>query len=434
MTNEELPILFRNDPYAKHYGDQYIKKMRYLEEVVTSYETGEDNFLVLNFEGGLGKSFHLLKVLNQYLSDPTWQRNVLVVKKFKAEIDKAVDYLSGQGQWSVLGITADNWTYEWARKAAQLQTIRVLFITHDRYMNLCLNDKERQYFTENRHVLVIDEKVIFPIYTFNNSLYNLVRGAFNRSIQEVFDCVCEPLRDWLDKFQDFKNQCYQVRAKIKPDIVTQFKSIVEANWSSIPKKMQEDVNYFLRGLDVWYGTVCVYNAGNISGVHPLHRHWGLANNLILDASASIDGVYKMNPRKFQIMNQGLVIDHEKCRFNVYKFNTSKSNIQRNEAELFPEIARKIKETLQPNEKLLIICHKNYAAKLRTHLSRVEIEDVLLHEKDVEYSGQQVVINWYGNIVGKNDYSKFQKCWLIGTPNLPFEQYLVHYQQYSFTGL
>jgi hypothetical protein len=65
-------------------------------------------------------------------------------------------------------------------------------------------------------------------------------------------------------------------------------------------------------------------AGNISETNPFHQHWGLNNNIILDASADLDGVYKLNPNKFRIMNQGTIVDHSKCRFNIYNFNSSKS--------------------------------------------------------------------------------------------------------------
>jgi hypothetical protein len=431
---DTIPAEFQYDPYAIRYGQAYIGKMRYLEEVIAFHEeTGRDTFNVFNFEGGLGKSLQLLKILDRKLLDSSFRGNFLIVKKFNSEIDKAVQFLVDRGHFDVLGITAENWTSEWSKHPRDLQNMRVIFISHERYVRMCLS-QDRDHFTKNRDVLIIDEKVIFPIYTFNKKLYDSVRTLFARTIQKELDLVCEPLHDWIEKFLDSKNTCNRVRAKIDPSVIQKFKAIVQSNRLVLSQTQRDSLEYFLQGLDIWYQTTCVHNAGNISGVNPKHRHWGLKNNLILDASASIDGVYKMNPAKFNLINQGLVIDHGKCKFNIYNFNTSKSSIRKHELELFPEIVAKIKETLQKEDRILIICHKENAKKLCNHLQSEGIQDVLVHEKEKQYDGQQVVINWHGNIVGKNEYSQFNKCWLIATPNLPFEQYLIHYVQYSNQGL
>ncbi|ARU61963.1 hypothetical protein CBW65_13835 [Tumebacillus avium] len=424
-----LPDEFTNDEYALEYGSAYVAKMQYLEHVMLNYETGTECFNVLNFEGGLGKSLHILRVLDRYLSQDESKMNFLIVKKFNKEIERSANYLTGRGHFSVVGLTSENWTSEWAKKPASLKNVRVLFISHERYVKLCLSD-DRKHFMEGRHVLIIDEKVVFPIHTFNKAKYDKIRAYFPRPLQKEYDKVCDPLLHWLDKLEDQKNQCARVKANIHPATISNFKSIVEPYLSSLAIKERQEVDHFLQGIDIWYGTKCAFNSGNISGSDQRYKHWGMQNNIILDASANIDGVYKLDKNKFRIINQGNVVDHSNCVFNIYQFNSSKSNIRKNQEHMLAEVAQKIQLNLQAEDRILLICHKENAEKLNRYLHEVRLDDVLVHEKEKEYWGEQIVINWYGNLVGKNDYSLFNKCWLIGTPNLPFEHYLLQYLQYS----
>jgi hypothetical protein len=235
LNNEfDEEYMFNDDPYAMEYGDDYKKKIVLLHSAITQRESGEERFIVFDFEAGLGKSYKTMQILNAYLSP--WNNNsrkFLVVKRFNKDIDAIVEQLKHHNshfRMKVLGITKENWTSEWLAKADKLEDVQLLIISHQRYKNLCLNDEMREYFTRNRHTLIIDEKVNFPIHTFSKTEYDRIRSYLPRLTQDDLDKICKKLRDTLiDYDNNQKNECKRIERKMTKEKIDDFVEIIEAN-------------------------------------------------------------------------------------------------------------------------------------------------------------------------------------------------------------
>jgi hypothetical protein len=422
-----------NDMYAQEYGEQYTNKIKQLKEEITKGNTGTDNFNIFSIEAGLGKSRETLKIIDENLYNWENQRSFLLVKRFNDDIERSVEQLKHHNnafQTNVLGITSNSWSKEWRMKKDKLKDIPVLIISHERYIRLCLDDEIRQAFTENREVLVIDEKVNFPVYSFSKSYYDKVRSILPYTLQGELDKVCEKLLRELQKHEvknKDKNKCVRCEPKIHHATLDRFKRLMEVNIENV-RNMEDrnTIENFMKGLDLWYTTKCVYNGGNISTFNRKHTLWGLQNNIILDASAYVDGVYQLL-NNYKLIGQERIVDHSNCSFTVIDFNSSKGNLKKNEKEFYKEICEKIQANHKPSDKTLIICHKNDYKRVKEQLNEIGIIDIGEGDK---YDKEDFAINWYGNLTGKNHYAEFTQCWLIGTPNLPYEHYLIHYMMYS----
>ncbi|WP_438349199.1 hypothetical protein ACP8HI_00420 [Paenibacillus sp. FA6] len=437
MDNDELGLYeddFIDDNYAKEYGDLYLSKIKKLRETITQTNADETSFSVFSLEAGLGKSLHTLKIIDSILDDWDNSLSFLIVRNFRIDIEQSVNQLEKHNKGlhtNVLGITFENWS-EWQFNLDKLKDIRVLIISHQRYKNLCLDDKYRQAFMENREVLIIDEKIQFPIYTFSKITYDETRSLLHTGVQQEYDKVCSGLLKELNKQEIEKNKNKVVRCepRIHPKTLGNFKKHMEVNIENERNmKHKNKLKEFMAGLEQWYSTKCLYNGGNISTFNRNHKLWGLKNNIILDASAGIDGIYKLG--NFNLVGQERIVDHSNSQFTIIKFNSSKSNLQDNQSKFNPEICEKIKSNHKPHDQTLILCHKeNYKAILE-QLYKAEITKIGIGD---DYNGENFAINWFGNLIGKNEYSNFTQCWIIGTPNIPYEQYLIHYMMYKQSDL
>ncbi|MGG4141745.1 hypothetical protein ABEW34_01330 [Paenibacillus algorifonticola] len=422
--------------YTDLYGEGYTSKILELERAINSKINEPLHFKVFGFEAGLGKSRETNRIINESLDDWNNSNKFLIVKPFRKDVIDTVKYFK---HWNmgmnpnVLGITSEN-SRKWEENCERLRHIRVIIVTHQRYKNLCLNDELRDAYSKDRNVLIIDEKINFPIFTFSKTVYDEVRSILGISIQGDLDKVCDKLLREIQKHSREKHQtrCIRCEMKINPRTLENFMRLMEVNIKTIPNLSHRSiVENFIEGLVLWYSNKCIYNSGNISTSNPMHSLWGLENNIILDAGAVIDGVYKVANNRFTLLGQNRIVDHSKSLFHIVDFNSSKEKIKQNKNEYFPEISERIKQHHEINDKTLIICHKESATTVQFELLKLGVTSIGVGDN---YTNEEYAINWFNNLVGKNQYSDFTKCWIIGTPNLSYEKYPIQYMQYAENGI
>lgn len=414
----------------------YASKIELLEKAINTVTNQPTHFKVFNYEAGFGKSREMIRIVEESLGDLESSNRYLIVKRFSRDVDEAAAYLDHHNnpmKLDVLGLTSDNWSSDWKNKPDKLVEIRVLVITHQRYINLCLDDDLRAYFSQNRNVLIIDEKVSFPTFSFSKRFYDEVRTYLDTSLQTLLDEVTLKLRNEIDKkaLDKKTNACVKTRVNIRQKVLDDFKSMMEANRNtksiqSLNALEKNNLETMLNGLPLWYSNNNIYNNGNISTFNQRHHLWGLDNNIILDASAGIDGAYN-NKEIFTVVGQERIIDHSNSLFTIVDFNSSKSNLRLNNDEFYPEICKLMKERHGTADKTLILCHKENTVRIETELLRMGVLSIGVDDK---YTNQAYAINWFGNLVGRNGYSDFTQCWILGTPNIPYEQYLLKYMIYN----
>ncbi|MED1441913.1 hypothetical protein P4U24_08885 [Aeribacillus composti] len=435
-----------NDNYSKIYGSKYTKKMNFLVRVITEYETENQkhDFNVLNFEAGLGKSFTVNRLLQEIVNYHwDFKKKFLIVKRFNEDSIKSVDFVEDEFvKGSAVAITHENWK-KWQSNLEELKTKQIIFISHERYISLCENEELRQVFVHNRDIMIIDEKVNFPVYTYNDERFNEIFQILPNDTRELLIKVCKPLNNFIDLQKTLKqtNKVFTHRFKIHPATLKNFIEecqIAIDNFTIKETKHRNKVKDFIKELPFFYSNQCIYNSNNISTYNSKHKHWGLKNNIILDASAAIDGVYYCNRKnKFKVIEQSRIIDHRDSNFYIYKFNSSKSNILKYKDKYFAEMAQHIIQNRKSTDKTLIITHKgkDFAEKIHNELIQLHNqEDVWIDKKDKkkdkDYENQSIAISWYGNLIGKDWARDFTQVWLLSTPNIPLEHYLIQFLHYS----
>jgi hypothetical protein len=432
-------IIQKDDQYINVYGEKYIEKIDFLNKLITEEETGVDTFKVVNLEAGLGKSFYTDIIIKHFLESEFWaSRRFLLVKKFNDE-----SYISaGRMKHSfftdhVAVVTSETWEKEWKNNTEELRNKRVIIISHKRYIDLCEKDKEREVFTHKRHTLIVDEKVNFPIYTYSDGFYSEIRGIVSPHNREsIFDKACSPLNNLIEELKG-STACIRVHPEIDEKLFLEFEIMMMSEISKASNKHKRLLYDFLDTVTLCYdkNILAVINSGKICTLNRNHKHWGLKNNIILDASAGIDGVYQVNKTKYQLQRQTSFIDHCESTFTHINFKSSKSFITSNQTEFFNKMLGLIESRHKEDQKTLIVVHKKFATYLHNVMKQKFGDGNVWKEKsekkfDSDYSNQQYAISWFGNLIGKNEYKDFDNVWIMGTPNIALNNYLVQYMQYT----
>ena len=429
---ETKMIIQKDDAYSQEYSDKYIQKIDYLRKLITEQETGENKFKVVNFEAGLGKSRYTDLIIREYLRFNT-DRKFLIVKRFNDESERSAQTIQDNSfiRDHVVVITSENWQ-KWKKNAKKLQSKRVIIISHKRYIDLCENDTERAIFEKDRHTLIIDEKVNFPVYTYSYQYYSDIRKYISYANAKLFDRACHALNELAE---NTSTSCTRVYPVIEKGLLQQFNEMMQteirkANDLETKRKLE----HFLDTVTLFYdkNVLAMHNSRELYTLNRKHKHWGLQNNIILDASARIDGVYEVH-EKFQLQRQTRLIDHSESQFIHVKMNSSKSAIGANQKKYFEKIIQMIQERHVDGEKTLLVIQKRFADTLYSHIKKAFKDDVWREkekETDPDYNNQPYAIAWFGNLIGKNTFSDFDNVWILGTPNIPNAHYLIHYMQYA----
>lgn len=446
--NEDNPYtaLFKDALHAKEYGNQYTEKLNQFAEMVIHGQTKPKAFNVLSIEAALGKSWAMTAIIRRNMNDLFNPRNFLIVKPFAKDVEEMEQALINTNRRpkgfddtpNVVGLTKDNWKGEWRYKPEKLKYIQVLIITQKRYLDLCLRGDLRQYFTEERDVLIIDEKVTFPIYSCSNQEYNKVRSKFSKlSDQRILDDLYEGLSNVIEEksLSSKYGECERVYPKMDEVLLAQcMEEITKCVEEMKGEEYHPKVEGFLKAIRHSYNNMCVYNSGNILTIDKDYKFWGLDNNIILDASACIDGIYNVSDH-YNVMSEERIIDYSQSNFYKVNFNTSKTNIDKN-PQFFADIAKKIEEYHKQSDQTLVICHKDNCREIERQLLKQGIRDIHIPNEEDQNEEQpgtitkSFAINWFGNLNGKNEYRDFTQCWVIGTPNLSYGQYLMQSMMYT----
>ncbi|WP_117161464.1 hypothetical protein [Paraliobacillus sp. X-1268] len=424
---------------------EYLTNDIVQKDELFNYPTGTNQFKVLGLEAGVGKSRYTDSIIKSYIEDNAFNPNskkFLVVKKFNSEAKHSADFINNTNWFcgnEAVAVDRDNWKEYWQSHLEELKNVQAIFISHARYINLSSNELSRKQFTEGREILIIDEKIQFQPLIYRDSLYSKVREIIDIDYRKLLDSVCEPLTQYINEMN--KEKKYRQVAKIRFDCSQQVEELIEylngfIKINTLTTKDRNLIEALCNGLPNWYENMNIYNYHNIATNNSGQGYWGLeGNNIILDASANLDGVYKVNKSKFKIINMEKIINHSQSEFHMYKFNTSKTNVKKDKDVYLKEIIEKAVSASGDGQKTLLIGYRDLADDVALMLHEHVSEDCVWtdkkdKDKDLDYNDQSFAISWYGNLVGRNEFRVFDNIWLLTTPNLPMNHYPIHYMQYK----
>lgn len=415
--------------------EQLLSMQEKLRETISMSNYIEGKFQVFAWEASVGKSKFTTEFIAEQVNNSILDKSVkplkyLVVKKFAAEVVEMEEKLNqlfvGKHIALAVGLTHEN-INALSGIPNLLKDAYVLIITHSRYIELCKAPLQEPF--GNRDVLIIDEKIQFPNYTYSKSKYDNVRRELPYSLQAEFDEWHADLLIRLEKLDEHATNKLKVFSVAKN--MSKLKVFME---KLKPYKLSKEMADFLSELEHFYNAEVLYNNSNLFVMNKRYKMRMLKNNIILDASAVVEPMY--DGSKFVIVEDSKVIDYSKSNLIYELRNTSTTNWLK-DSKMLNRLEEFLPYLLKEGRKTLVVSHKDHSSAIKKMLLKDKDERIKLHipkiQDDKEVSTIEdcnIALNWYGNIVGQNQYSNFNTCLLVGTFNLPYPIYLLQYALYN----
>lgn len=409
--------------------EEQLKSMQEkLRETISMRNYIEGQFQVFAWEASVGKSKYTTEFIAEQVNDSLLDKNTkpikyLVVKKFAHEVVEMEETLNqlllGRDIGLAVGLVSENYS-ELIKIPNLLRDAYVLIITHKRYIDLCKSPLQEPF--GNRDVLIIDEKVQFPNYIYSKSKYDNLRKELPYSLQAEFDVWNMDLLLRLEKLDEYATN--QLRIFSVEKNMLKLKSFVEKLKSY---NISSDMKDFLNELEHFYNGEVLYNNSNLFVMDKSFKLRMLKNNIILDASAVLEPIYQGS--KFVIVEKSKVIDYKKSNV-IYELRNSSITNWKKDKTLLNRLEEFVPYMYK--RKSLIISHKDQSKSIEKMLLNQQ-EGIMVHVPESEEKALEecnVALNWFGNIVGQNQYSDFNTCFLVGTFNLPYPIYLLQYAFYN----
>lgn len=412
--------------FIERYGNEYIKLIEHLESLINKQVTGNDHFLAVGYEAGIGKSVETDRILTEYTNKHgDFGKKTLYVKRFVKDVIRSVTYMndnSTTGGPIALGITHDNWG-KVQNDLAQIEMYPVVIITHSRYFRLSQEPHTRQFFERGRHTLIIDEQLELPIYSYSEQLHREMMGFLpSRKLQAGLLRVSDGLANEITKLQLNKdpNRIFKASPQVDLELIREFEADFKANYHHFKKESNRSkVDNFIKLLYCCLDSnICLFNYGRLATYNQKAVRWKLSNNLILDANAGIDRRYVYAP-DIVVECPPKIIDHSDTTLYQVDFNTSKSHLNSYGKSFFNKVCKLITERHGTDDKTLVVTHYPHERQIVNCLKELGHTDIGVGDK---YSDESIAVAHFGAIIGQNYWRNFNKVWVVATPNFPYEVY------------
>lgn len=384
--------------------------MEYLKELILNDEYNDDFFKVINLEAGTGKSVKTKEVLSTFKRNN--KKGIYVVERNAdaIEAEKIINKLADEN--IALTINTDVFNSRQFNKIKdELVNYNVLIISHEKYKVLSVNKRQREYFTKDRTILIIDEylNMATNVLTINKDYIDTFETMLgHRALRELYaECVSE-IEDYLlldkkkntffNSKQDYKTICKKINKLKNLTQKTLTKEYVKSIKTTKNKILQQ-----IEDLKQFYNQTCVCEGNIIYCTDRRYNYWLLNNNIILDATANITEAYKLN-NIFHIYNQSKILNYKNWLFYVINANSN----------------------LSAKEKYV-----DFYEKINKIIIKKDIEKTLvIGNKFDEDNINATYKNHFGNITGSNKYKDLENCIIVHNPNIPYRTYVLEYLYYS----
>ncbi len=312
----------------------------------------------------------------------------------------------------------------------KLQTYPIIFITHQMYKSLAENEVKRKQFSKNRILLIIDEFVnMCDIVSIDKVRLEKLRADIKYiDIQEKFDKLVMELKNYFQNLQtngkDRDKHLHIFNAKTKyKQILNQVKEIkkeisntfTDIEKSSFYKEHNKSIYNAIDDVTEFFRGTCILEKGVLYTPKRRNDYWFLEKNLVLDASARINNVYKLRKKLFQDMLEDnfQVLDHKNWTIELIQVNT-KASSKSNYDNFFKICNQKLKEL--GKEVTLVVTQKSECVDSNGN--------VLIDYFDTPF------LNYFQNMLGDNNYKHLQNVLIAHTFNISEKQYILEYLYYS----
>lgn len=336
-------------------------------------------FKVVDNECGFGKSTVALYGIIHYFNNYATRDNkvIWVTERIEdcEENAKKLNELTDIEDFAIAitGETTRALREEYVRK------YKIIFITHERYRRLSryYNQDERNSFKEGKQLLIIDEKInmqntITFCKTKHIELMEEIRKLVGKKASSeainIYYKIVNPLLKYLNKTTKkdvfkkgiilrFKAELQQIESYIE-----QLKAIIKSNaeedqiYEDFEDKEYQTIYEKIEDLREFYVGRCIVDSLTYSKLSEVclqvpnysMQMWGLQNNIVLDATATIDLTYQYRDDLFQILHQKNVFNHKYWNIHCLGINCTTYGRTQLYDNFYEEVNKIIKEYGEDN--------------------------------------------------------------------------------------
>ena len=463
-NNTVIQQLESKEKYKKsNCNNEELEKQRNLLKQVILSNGKQDFFTVFNMECNVGKTYtaihtipYYFEAINKGLIEP---EGILIVIR---EIDEGNKYEKMLNELYpmrevALAFNSDKYKSEkvilskiyksdWIRKVDKTP---VVIITHENYLKMALDTKLRKTFTKNRKLLIIDEAIdICKTLTVKNSNLKQIMNHLSEEDKATLNEICKPIQEKFEELdvidEEISNKVFNFKVD-KGKYLKLIKKFSKTVKSSYINPLRDDLLDILIAIECIYTDTCLINKGkkkiygdtkfSISTMNRKQKMWTLDNNIILDASATLNPQYTMNPELYFLMNNKPVLDHSKWNMEYIYYGSTKSakgllnNIEDEEQEekkdRFYKGCAEIIKDLGENE-TFAVCTKAEHIETDSKGNEIPYNPYEVFDCNIPLEN----IQHFGNITGKNDYSHLKNVLITHTINYSETDYILKYMYFT----
>lgn len=349
-----------------------------------------------------------------------------------------------------------------------LETYSFVFITHSKYRRLLLNSAERYKFTRGRGLLIIDEYIDFVQPVEFSSTYNVllrkdVKELGGKKAVRIYDKITYELNYEIARLNKLRDMAIDEQNKdLKPKqfeffntktdvkdirkLIGQVRTEIEKHssqgklmeyqknndWTSIFDKLKQLENFYLGTSVEEFSSNEHTNKKEQLILVPSYylQPYLLKNNILLDASAELNTIYKYLTHIYHLVPQKKIFDHSNFTIKHLHINGTKS-AQRKKYINYEEASRKIVKELrnEQNEEF----EKTLVVTIKDRCVNKDDEQVYVYQ----IPDEELFVAYYEILKSNNGFKDFQNCFLetlyMPPPRLCILKYLYFTRKKLQTG-
>lgn len=395
---------------------------------------------VYDFEPTWGKTTEVRDILPEYKRINPNKRVLWVTERKKdcEELERDINKMFKKTDIKAKAIVGHS-SAEQREKI--LEKYDIVIVTHERYRRLSrLYNQEKKVFQDNRHLLIIDEKLdmcktinfsIGKSWVLRNKIEKIAgtTGAdlYDKLVFELLEIIGKQNKKTIQNkgivFETTSN--LQEMSAIVEHLTNNILILINAtkeyknfDYDEVDKQtiieQIEDLREFYTDTSII--AEFVENEVVLKVPNNSIKMWNLEYNLILDATASIDKTYCYDKEKFNIIHQERIYNHKYWKFlwaNVNSTTYGRNKKYSNYEEVIADIMSKF---LDVNNTLVV------GKKID------ETETVSQIAK--KYGVILMLINHYGNLNGSNEYRDCKNFLNLDLNYIQDSVYVLRYLYYS----
>lgn len=463
-NNIALQQLEKKEKYKKsNCNNEELEKQRNLLKQVILSNGKQDFFTVFNMECNVGKTYtaihtipYYFEAINKGLIEP---KGILIVIREIDEGNKYEKKLNDLYPLRKVALAFNSDKYK-SKKVIlskmyksdlirEVDKIPVVIITHENYLKMALDTKLRKTFIKNRRLLIIDESIdICKTLTIKNNKLEQIMNYLQDEQKSILSEIYNPIQEKFEELdvidEEISNKVFNFKVD-KGKYLKLIKKFYKTVKSSYINPLRDELLDILTTIECIYTDTCLINKGkkkeygdtkfSVSAMNRKQQMWTLDNNIILDASATLNSQYRMNPQLYFLMNNKPVLDHSKWDIEYIYYGSTKSakrllnsiedEEQEEKTDRFYRGCSEVIKDLGENE-TFVVCTK--AEHIKTDSNGNEIPYNPYEDFDCNIPVEN--IQHFGNITGKNDYSHLKNVLITHTINYSETDYILKYMYFT----